>query len=72
MARAGLAGPSGAITTGMAFGIPPILNYGDKQLQERFLPDLLLGRTRSCIAITEPEYVPDVPQSTVIFTPLRC
>lgn len=55
MSRAGLAGPPGSLTTGMAFGIPPILEYGDKQLQDRYLPDLLLGKKRTCIAITEPE-----------------
>jgi alkylation response protein AidB-like acyl-CoA dehydrogenase len=56
MSRSGLAGPPGAITTGMAFGVPPLLHYASKELQERFLPDLLLGRKRTCIAITEPEY----------------
>lgn len=55
MSRAGLAGPPAAITTGMAFGIPPILHFGNRQLQEKFLPDLLLGKKRICIAITEPE-----------------
>lgn len=65
MSRAGLAGPSGGITTGMAFGVPPLLRYADKQLQDRFLPDLLLGKTRSCIAITEPELV-DIPTHITI------
>lgn len=55
MARSGLAGPTGAITIGYAFGLPPIIAYGSPELQERFLPDLLLGRNRICIAITEPE-----------------
>ncbi|KAF9885684.1 hypothetical protein FE257_012666 [Aspergillus nanangensis] len=54
MTRSGLLGPSGSLTTGMAFGVPPIIKYGSPQLQERFLPDLLLGRERTCIAITEP------------------
>jgi hypothetical protein len=27
------------------------------ELQERFLPDFLLGKKRTCLAITEPEYV---------------
>lgn len=62
MIRCGLAGPPGAITTGMAFGVPPLLHYADEQLQQRFLPDLLLGKKRTCIAITEPEYaVPNLP-----------
>ncbi|KPM46382.1 hypothetical protein AK830_g162 [Neonectria ditissima] len=55
MSRAGLAGPCGAITAGMAFGVPPLLRYASEELQERVLPDLLLGRTRACIAITEPD-----------------
>lgn len=55
MNLAGLAGPPGAVTTGMAFGIPPLLRYGSRELQDRFIPDLLLGKKRTCIAITEPE-----------------
>lgn len=55
MSRAGLAGPGGAITAGMAFGVPPLLRYAGRELQELVLPDLLLGRKRACIAITEPE-----------------
>jgi acyl-CoA dehydrogenase len=55
MSLAGLAGPPGAVTTGMAFGVPPLLRYGSKELQERFVPDLLTGKKRTCIAITEPE-----------------
>ncbi|KAH6695419.1 long-chain specific acyl-CoA dehydrogenase [Plectosphaerella plurivora] len=64
MNRAGLAGPAGGITTGIAFGVPPLLHYADRQLQDRFLPDLLRGRTRSCIAITEPEAGSDVANIT--------
>jgi acyl-CoA dehydrogenase len=60
MNRSGLAGPPGSLTTGFAFGIPPLLKFGSKQLQERFLPDLLLGKKRLCIAITEPSAGSDV------------
>lgn len=60
MARSGLTGPPASITTGMAFGVPPLLKFGSKQLQERFMPDLLLGKKRICIAITEPEAGSDV------------
>lgn len=44
----------------MAFGVPPILKFGSRELQERFLPELLLGKKRTCIAITEPEAGSDV------------
>lgn len=60
MSRSGLAGPSASLTTGMAFGVPPLLKFGSKELQERFLPDLLLGKKRTCIAITEPGAGSDV------------
>ncbi|CAN8102003.1 unnamed protein product [Discula destructiva] len=60
MARSGLIGPSGSLTTGMAFGVPPIIKFGSRELQERFLPELLLGTKRSCIAITEPDAGSDV------------
>lgn len=60
MARTGSLGPSGAVTTGMAFGVPPILKFGSEELQERFLPKLLTGKKRICIAITEPGAGSDV------------
>ena len=60
MSRSGLAGPSASLTTGMAFGVPPLIKFGNKQLQERILPDLLLGKKRTCIAITEPGAGSDV------------
>ena len=60
MSRSGLGGPGGSLTTGMAFGVPPIIKFGNKQLQERFLPDFFHGRKRACIAITEPDAGSDV------------
>jgi len=35
MARSGLAGPSGSLTTGFAFGIPPLFKFGSAELQVR-------------------------------------
>ena len=60
MARSGLSGPSASLTTGMAFGVPPLIKFASKELQERVLPDLLLGKKRCCIAITEPGAGSDV------------
>jgi len=60
LARTGSMGPSGAVTTGLAFGVPPLLKFGSEELQERFIPDLLTGKKRICIAITEPEAGSDV------------
>lgn len=60
MIRSGLVGPGGSLTTGMAFGVPPIIKFGNEQLKSRFLPDLLNGNKRICIAITEPDAGSDV------------
>ncbi|KAB8300188.1 hypothetical protein EYC80_000414 [Monilinia laxa] len=60
MERSGSLGPSGAVSTGFAFGVPPILKFGSPALQERFLPDILTGKKRICIAITEPGAGSDV------------
>lgn len=60
MSRSGLGGPGASMTTGMAFGVPPIIKFGDEQLQRRFLPDFLTGKKRACIAITEPDAGSDV------------
>lgn len=60
MAKSGLGGPGASLTTGMAFGVPPIIKFGNQQLKERFLPDLLWGNKRACIAITEPDAGSDV------------
>jgi acyl-CoA dehydrogenase len=60
MARTGVSGPGASVTTGMAFGVPCVVKYGDEQLKERFLADAFHGRTRFCIAITEPDAGSDV------------
>ncbi|TPX16294.1 uncharacterized protein E0L32_003943 [Thyridium curvatum] len=67
----GLWGPASVVIPGIAFGVPPIYNFGSQELQNRLLPDLLNGRTRSCIAITEPSGGSDVAnlETTAVKTP---
>ena len=72
MTRNGLAGPGGSITTGIAFGVPPIVKFGSRETQERFLPDLLTGRKRCCIAITEPDAGSDVANITTVARKSDC
>ncbi len=59
-ARTGISGPGSSLSPGFAYGIPPILAFGSEELKERFLPDLLTGKVRCCIAITEPQAGSDV------------
>jgi acyl-CoA dehydrogenase len=60
MKGAGIGGPPTSLTAGMAYGVPPIIKYGSEQLKGRFLPQLLRGEKRICIAITEPGAGSDV------------
>lgn len=60
MSCSGLLGVSGSITTGIAIGVPPILEHGSPDLLERVIPDLLMGRKRACLAVTEPDAGSDV------------
>lgn len=60
MLRSGLVGPPGSLTTGFAFGIPPLLKFGSQELQNKYLPEVLTGKKRVCIAITEPDAGSDV------------
>jgi len=71
MARTGLGGPGGSMTAGHSFGIPPIIKFGSKALHEKFLPELLPGHKRACIAITEPSAGSDVANiaTTAVKTP---
>jgi len=45
---------------GMVIGFPPILNYGSKEMKDRVIPEILSGRKRLCLAITEPTFGSDV------------
>ncbi len=61
---AGLAGPPGSLTVGVAYGLPPIFKFGSKELQERIVPEIISGKKRICIAITEPDAGSDVANIT--------
>lgn len=41
-----------------------MVKYGSQELKERFLPDFLTGKKRTCIAITEPDAGSDVANIT--------
>ncbi|GAA5867582.1 hypothetical protein JCM3774_001518 [Rhodotorula dairenensis] len=58
--RNGSLGVGQGLFGGLQIGCPPIYNYGSQELQDRVLPDILSGRKRVCLAITEPEAGSDV------------
>ena len=60
MSASGLGGPGSSITAGMAFGVPPLIKFGSRQLKDKYLGRLFRGEVRACIAITEPDAGSDV------------
>lgn len=46
-------------------GCPPIFHFGSQQLQDAVLPDIMAGKKRVCLAITEAEAGSDVKVSVV-------
>lgn len=45
---------------GLAYGGGPIVHFGSDEMRKRYLPDLLTGKKRICLAITEPRAGSDV------------
>ncbi|WP_153396608.1 acyl-CoA dehydrogenase family protein [Ornithinicoccus halotolerans] len=43
------------LSAGVGLGINPILTYGSREQKERWLPDLVAGRTLAGFGLTEPE-----------------
>lgn len=41
------------LLAGGVIGLPPILNFGSKELQDRIVPDVLSGKKYICLAISE-------------------
>ena len=55
IARCGYLGVIWALTCGNSIGCPPVVNYGTAEQQKRFLPDVFAGKSRFCLAVTEPD-----------------
>jgi len=55
IARCGYLGVIWGLSCGNAIGAPPLVNYGSPEQKRRFLPDVLQGRSRFCLGVTEPD-----------------
>lgn len=55
IARCGYLGVIWALSCGNSIGAPPLVNFGTEQQKERFLPDVLHGKSRFCLGVTEPD-----------------
>jgi alkylation response protein AidB-like acyl-CoA dehydrogenase len=56
----GSGGVSDGLGVGATIGLPPVIYFGQKELKKRIVPQVLAGRKRICLAITEPGAGSDV------------
>jgi alkylation response protein AidB-like acyl-CoA dehydrogenase len=66
--RLGYPGYQDSLGTGMVIGLSPVLNFGTDKLKTRILPEILSGRQRICLAISEPSAGSDVAAITTTAT----
>lgn len=64
LSRSGSGGLIWAIAGSISIGLPPVIKYGSKAMQERVVPDCLRGDKHICLAITEPSGGSDVANIT--------
>lgn len=55
IARCGYLGVIWGLACGNSIGAPPLINYGAEEQRRRFLPGILNGSIRFCLAVTEPD-----------------
>ena len=58
--RIGSGGVSDGLGVGATIGLPPLIYFGRKSVKARLVPQVLLGKVRACLAITEPSTGSDV------------
>jgi len=60
LSRCGSGGVMWGLLGGLSIGLPPVVHFGSKQLNDRITGDCLQGRKVICLAITEPYAGSDV------------
>ncbi|KAL3460202.1 acyl-CoA dehydrogenase/oxidase [Aspergillus heterothallicus] len=60
IARCGYLGVIWALGCGNSIGGPPVITFGNEEQKQRFLPDMLSGKARFCLGVTEPDAGSDV------------
>ena len=53
--RCGYLGVIWGLTGGNIYGGPPLVRFGTPEQKRRYLPDILNGRKRFALAVTEPD-----------------
>lgn len=63
IARCGYLGVVWGLNCGNTVGLAPVVNFGTPEQRRRFIPDVLKGKKRFCLGITEPGGMLMLPSS---------
>ncbi|CAM1501360.1 Fc.00g105220.m01.CDS01 [Cosmosporella sp. VM-42] len=66
LARCGYLGIVWALGCGNSIGLPPVVNFGNEAQKRQYLPGVLSGKIRFCLAVTEPDAGSDVAGITTV------
>ena len=64
LARCGSGGTVWNLIGGFGIGLPPFYKFGNPELKKKYIPDIIEGKKRICLAITEPDAGSDVANLT--------
>ncbi|VUC32641.1 unnamed protein product [Clonostachys rosea] len=68
IARCGYLGVIFGLACGNIIGLPPVIRFGTAEQKQKFIPDVVKGKTRFCLAVTEPDAGSDVAGITTTAT----
>uniref|UniRef100_A0A0B7K943 Acyl-CoA dehydrogenase n=1 Tax=Bionectria ochroleuca TaxID=29856 RepID=A0A0B7K943_BIOOC len=68
IARCGCLGVIWGLACGNIIGLPPVIRFGTPDQKRKFIPDVLKGKTRFCLGVTEPDAGSDVAGITTTAT----
>lgn len=69
--RLGCPGYCDGLGAGLTIGLPPVVNFGSDDMKKKVVKDVLMGRKRICLAISEPYAGSDVANITTTATKLE-
>jgi alkylation response protein AidB-like acyl-CoA dehydrogenase len=62
----GAGGAVGGISDGLCIGLPPLVQFGEPWMKAKVVPDVITGKKRICLAISEVVAGSDVANITTV------
>ncbi|KAJ3209692.1 hypothetical protein HDU67_005986 [Dinochytrium kinnereticum] len=60
------------LASGMVIGLPPVMKFGPKWMKEKIVPEVISGKKKICLAISDPGAGSDVSNISCVATKSPC